>query len=107
MFFFVMGNKVSTRKISSTTKPCPRCDDPGPHSLLEANNYVTIYFLPVFKLNRVGTYYRCSKCGYEFGEGQSAALRASREPDWTWTCIRCENVNPSQSETCLKCQAAM
>ncbi|MHB2017180.1 MAG: zinc ribbon domain-containing protein [Candidatus Xenobia bacterium] len=108
MFFLLFGTRPYSKEVGRAAAVCPYCGDPGPHAVMQAENYFTLYFIPLFKTGGGGRFLRCRRCNQDFPQ-QAAGQPQTRVPeaDWTWSCNQCGNVNPRTATACLKCGASM
>lgn len=108
MLFLLFGNKVVKKDAGPVARTCPYCGSQGPHTRVEGENWFTIYWIPLFRVGRAPGFIRCSRCGQTFPEsGPSRPAPVVRDPDWTWACPACQNVNPNTAQSCLRCHQTL
>ncbi|HEY3998846.1 MAG TPA: zinc ribbon domain-containing protein [Candidatus Xenobia bacterium] len=96
----LFGSKVVRKDAGAIDRVCPWCGVPGPHTLVEADNYFTVYFIPLFRTGRADDQVRCRSCRQLFPARMTSPSPAA------WSCRTCANVNPGTSNQCLKCGAS-
>ena len=77
MFFFIGGIQPRTRRISNNPRPCPSC---GYHSayLKRVDNYLSLFFIPIFPVKRGDKVLICERCGAIFDEKGRTATGDTR-----------------------------
>ena len=64
--FIIFGNRVRHTILSTGQFYCPQCKTHRSYELRRARNYFALYFIPIFPLNTVGEYVRCTTCSTNF-----------------------------------------
>jgi len=67
MFFFIGGIQPRTRRISNDPRPCPSCGYQTAY-LKRVDNYLSLFFIPIFPVKRGDTVLICERCGAIFDE---------------------------------------
>lgn len=102
----IWGSTGREKKVSQGSFFCPSCRSNVGYEQRKASRWFTLYFLPVFPLETVGEWVRCSGCQGDF---QPSVLQLSREEVEQalapWACAACGNKNSSSEAACLGCGA--
>jgi hypothetical protein len=102
----IFGIKNVSRKLAAGIFSCPQCRHDTPYTLKKVSRYITLYFIPLIPLGKVGEIVQCDECGSEFGTDiLSQSHQEARAIPSLWTCSRCGNVNPAEYVSCVSCQA--
>lgn len=103
----IWGSKVRETSAAKGNFFCPSCRDDRSYEQLKISRYFTLYFIPLFPMDRLGDYVRCGGCRGEF---KSGVLQHSREQILEalqpWACAGCGNRNPASANSCVGCQQA-
>lgn len=65
----IWGLRVFFRTIGEGTFHCPRCGGDRRYRLRAGRRFVTLFFIPVIPLNKVGQHVRCATCGARYHQG--------------------------------------
>jgi predicted amidophosphoribosyltransferase len=101
-FFFIGGSQPRTVTLDSTDRLCPRCGRPALH-LKRTDQYLSLFFIPVFPLKRGEPYLLCDNCGY------SSAVPAESGPvsSFPTTCPHCGRRLDRDFRFCPNCGAPL
>ena len=65
---FIFGTRnVGTTKDQGTFY-CPECQGYRPYKHKRVRRFISLYFLPVIPLDKLGEYVECQECGKRFDE---------------------------------------
>jgi hypothetical protein len=62
----IWGTKGRETEIGQGTFYCPRCDAQKAYIHKEVSRYFTLFFLPIFKIKKLGEYLQCKACNTTF-----------------------------------------
>jgi len=62
----IVGMKGRDKEIGSGTFYCPACDASRRYTRYEVGRYFTFFFIPLFRISRMGEHIRCGTCGRRF-----------------------------------------
>ena len=67
MFFFIAGIQPKTVELDTQSRMCPKC---GLYQarLKKVDNYVSVFFIPLFPVKRGSPFLECRSCGGVFSE---------------------------------------
>jgi len=103
----IWGSKARKTVGQSGAFFCPSCKDDRNYTTYKWQKYFTLYFIPLFPMELLGSYVECRGCRGEFNTG---VLSHSREQILAalapWTCESCSNVNASDRDSCVSCGKA-
>jgi len=68
MFFFIGGLQPKTINLGKKNMPCPECGSFDMH-LKRVDNYISLFFIPVFPIKKGDPFLICNKCNSVFDEG--------------------------------------
>ena len=98
----------STGKEKTIDRPdfyCPECRSEVSGKHIGVFRYFTLYFIPLFSLEKHGEYVQCDQCAGNFNVSildlTADQIEAALEP---WKCESCGNTNPPGKKQCLGCQ---
>ena len=102
----IWGSKAKESQVGTGTFFCPSCMADSPYAHMRVSRYFTLYFIPLFPTSTLGEYVCCRTCN---GQLSNVVLTFTREQIilavQPWTCVKCNNRNPSSQENCLSCGA--
>jgi hypothetical protein len=58
----IWGTRGREKEIGTGTFYCPRCDTQKPYTKKKVSKYFTLFFIPLFEINKLGEYLQCSEC---------------------------------------------
>lgn len=97
----------STGKEKTIDRPdfyCPECrtDVSGKH--IGMYKYFTLYFIPLFSMEKLSEYVQCDQCHETFNTSildlSADEIEEALQP---WKCEACGNANPPGRKRCLGC----
>ncbi|MBN2554517.1 MAG: zinc-ribbon domain-containing protein [Anaerolineales bacterium] len=74
----IVGMKGREKEIGSGTFYCPVCEASRRYTRYEVGRYFTLFFIPLFRISRMGEHIRCGICGRRFNPEVLAAEPPSR-----------------------------
>jgi hypothetical protein len=93
----IYGHRKREKDIAEGEFSCPRCQARRPFKYKQMGRYLTLFFIPLFRLARLGEYVECQVCLTTFtsdvlllpgrgttslpGQGQPATLRPPRSQE--------------------------
>jgi len=102
----IWGSKARKTVAQSGTFFCPSCKDDRGYTTYKWQKYFTLYFIPLFPTELLGSYVECRGCRGEF---KPAVLGHTREQILAalapWSCS-CSNVNAAERDACVSCGKA-
>lgn len=105
ILFIIWGSKGRTRSVGRGEFFCPTCKHSTPYEQMKASRYFTLYFVPLFPMDTLGEWVKCSRCQ---GEYDSRILQLSHHEiiklTSPWQCSGCGNTNPPDAGECLGCR---
>jgi len=80
MFFFIAGIQPKTVHPDGLSRMCPSC---GLYqaSLKRVDHYLSIFFLPVFRVKKGIPFLECKRCGSLSSESGEARFESPKKPD--------------------------
>lgn len=100
----IWGSKARKTTGQSGAFFCPSCKDDRRFTTYKWQKYFTLYFIPLFPMELLGSYVQCAGCRGEF---TPTVLEHSREQILAalapWKCGACSNVNAAEREQCISC----
>jgi hypothetical protein len=100
----IWGSTGREKTISKGEFYCPACRGHAPYLHRKVSRYFTLYFIPLFPMEKLGEYVHCKQCNNQFGpqvlQLTEAQVEAMLQP---WTCPACHNSNPPDHAECLGC----
>jgi hypothetical protein len=83
---------------------CPTCRARKACVQGSRTQYLTLFFVPVLPVGRIGEYYRCAGCHRQFDPDANFPYDYGDHPSpKLWTCSRCRSTNPSHAFRCQVC----
>ena len=58
----IWGTKGREKEIGTGTFYCPKCDAQKPYTQKKVSKYFTLFFIPLFEINKLGEYLQCAEC---------------------------------------------
>jgi len=58
----IWGSKVQEKTISTGQFLCPHCEAMTSYKLVQSDKYFTLYFIPLFVTEHIGTHVNCLNC---------------------------------------------
>jgi len=103
----IWGSKARKAVDKSGTFFCPACKDDRDFTAYKWQKYFTLYFIPLFATEHLGSYVECRGCRGEFN---TSILGYTRDQILSalapWSCASCNNVNSSDRDSCVSCGVA-
>lgn len=100
----IWGSKAKQTTGESGSFFCPSCKDDRRYTTIKWSRYFTLYFIPLFPTETLGTHVQCNSCRGDF---KPAVLKYSKEDilqaTSPWNCRSCNNLNPPADDACLAC----
>lgn len=100
----IWGSKARKTVTQSGDFFCPSCRDDRSYTTYKWEKYFTLYFIPLFPMELLGSHVECHGCRGEFNID---VLGLSREQILAalapWACRSCNNVNSSDTGICISC----
>lgn len=63
---FIWGSKGRTKSVASGNFHCPDCATHRDYDQKEVKRWFTLYFIPIFPMNKLGEYVECGACKSTF-----------------------------------------
>jgi len=103
----IWGSKARKTTGKSGAFFCPSCKDECGYTLHKWQKYFTLYFIPLFPTEQLGSYVECRGCRGQFrpevlGHTREQILAAMAP----WSCVSCSNVNACDRDRCVSCDAS-
>jgi hypothetical protein len=64
----IWGSKCKDTIESKGLFNCPECNARKPYELIKVSKYFTLYFIPVFPMETLGKYIKCTSCNNKYNE---------------------------------------
>lgn len=100
----IWGSKARKTTGQSGSFFCPSCKADRDYITHKWQRYFTLYFIPLFPTEQLGSYLECRGCRGEFNPGVLDHTReqilAALAP---WSCTSCSNVNAPDHGSCVSC----
>ncbi len=58
----IWGIRGKQKEVSHGTFFCPNCNQARPYKLKRAGNYFSLFFVPLFRIQKLGEYVECQVC---------------------------------------------
>lgn len=71
----IMGSRGRTKTLAAGQFYCPQCRAPRPYEHKQLSRYFTVYFVPLFPIEKQGEFVECQVCHIAF---EMAVLKQSR-----------------------------
>jgi len=62
----IWGTRGRETEIGTGTFYCPKCNDQKPFTRKKVGKYFTLFFIPLFEINKLGEYLLCTECNTTF-----------------------------------------
>ncbi len=62
----VWGFRGRQKTVDKGTFFCPKCNDVRPYKRKRAGRYFTLYWIPIFRVHKLGEYIECQVCKSQF-----------------------------------------
>lgn len=62
----IWGTRGRETEIGTGTFYCPKCDAQKPYTRKKVGRYFTLFFIPLFEINKLGEYLLCAECNTTF-----------------------------------------
>ena len=62
----IWGTRGRETEIETGTFYCPKCDTQKPYTRKKVSKYFTLFFIPLFEINKLGEYLQCVGCNLTF-----------------------------------------
>jgi hypothetical protein len=101
----IWGARNREKRMAEGRFFCPHCRQEAPYHAMRVSKYFTLYFIPLFPIQKLGEYVRCVLCQTNF---KPEVLRLTRqqieESNAPWKCTFCSNTNAADQTVCLACK---
>ncbi len=65
----VWGFRPRQKTVDKGTFFCPRCNDLRPYRRKRSGRYFTLYWVPIFRVRKLGDYVECQVCKSQYDPG--------------------------------------
>ena len=100
----IWGSKARKKAEATGSFYCPSCKDDRNYVVYKWQRYFTLYYIPLFPTETLGSYLLCTGCQGEF---KHSILEHTREQIMAavspWECHSCNNKNGPSEGSCVSC----
>ncbi len=100
MFFFIGGIQPKTVCLERQARSCPVCDH-GEVWLKRVDHYLSLFFIPLFRVKKGTPFFTCENCNTVFDERSTP--KSERAGYKTTTCPSCGRTLEEDFDYCPRC----